>query len=134
MNSFEPCLRHGSARHAAHVSAPPLQVYEALNALGETAWSINEDVLEAVEHAYQVEGGGMAGLPLHTSKGEPAVVPERPPLRYRTEAKHGRMIAAVSWTQPAGCALRAAGLACRTCWRTCEADGGVCSLSKLWAC
>ena len=53
-------------------------------------------MLEAVEYAYQVEGGGLAGLPLHSSKGEPAVVPDRPPLRYRTEAKHGRMIAAVS--------------------------------------
>lgn len=104
MKRIEKGTRHGSAVREAHVSALPLQVYEALNALGETAWSINDDVLEAVEYAYQVEGGGMAGLPLHSSKGEPALVPERPPLRYRTEAKHGRMIAAVSWSKPAACA------------------------------
>lgn len=72
-----------------------LQVYDALNAMGSTAWSINATILENVEYAYKELQGGFVGLPLH---GSMDVHPVPPPLSklFRTEAEKGQLKAYVS--------------------------------------
>ena len=72
-----------------------VQVYDALNAMGKTAWSINPILLQQVEHAYRVLKGGFCGLPLHETLD---VAPIPPPLAkcFRTEAHNGQLTAYVS--------------------------------------
>ena len=72
------------------------QVYEALNAMGETAWSINPVILKRIQTAYIDLKGGFCGLPLHDSV--PTVpLPPKPTSVFRSEgAKNGQLVVGVS--------------------------------------
>ena len=72
-----------------------LQVYDALNAMGSTAWSINSVLLGRVEHAYRVLKGGFCGLPLHETL-DVAPVPPPLPKSFRTDTQNGQLTAHVS--------------------------------------
>lgn len=71
------------------------QVYDALNAMGQTGWSINTTILDRLQHAYTELKGGFCGLPLH---GSLDIVPVPPPLPklFRTEVVKGQLTASVS--------------------------------------
>lgn len=73
-----------------------MQVYDALNAMGKTAWSINRTILERVEHAYRELKGGFVGLPLHGSLDIHTVPPPLPNV-FRTSVRKGQLTASVSF-------------------------------------
>ncbi len=64
-------------------------VYESLNALGETAWSINQDVYKVVE-AIWAWGGGMCDIPARTDVDVPSAL--KPGYRPRRVEPHGPML------------------------------------------
>lgn len=70
-------------------------MYEALNAMGETAWGINPSILEQVQVAYKELKGGFCGLPLHDSV-DSAPLPTPPSKVFRTEVSNGQLTAQVS--------------------------------------
>jgi hypothetical protein len=84
------CKERGLQRRllAAADEAPPAglsRVYAGLNALGALPWRINAEVLEAVERAVEVEGGGFALVP--PTRNEPAPqrasrLARRPPTAF----------------------------------------------------
>ena len=97
--------QHSTAQHstAQHSTAQPtqgllccLQVYKALNSMGETAWGINPRILEQVQHAYKDLKGGFCGLPLHESV-EDAPLPPPPSRVFRIDAYRGQLSARVSY-------------------------------------
>ena len=63
-------------------------VYESLNALGETAWSINQDVYKVVE-AIWAWGGGICEIPPRTDVVEPRIL--KPGFRIRRINEKGPM-------------------------------------------
>ncbi len=63
-------------------------VYESLNALGETAWSINQDVYKVVE-AIWAWGGGICDIPSRLNVPEPSLL--KPGFRPRRIEPHGPM-------------------------------------------
>lgn len=63
-------------------------VYESLNALGETAWSINQDVYKVVE-AIWAWGGGICDIPSRVDVSEPSVL--KLGFRPRRIEPHGPM-------------------------------------------
>ena len=72
------------------------QVYEALNAMGETAWSINPIILKHIQTAYNELKGGFCGLPLHDSVPT-APLPPKPTQVFRSEgSKNGQLVVGVS--------------------------------------
>ena len=64
-------------------------VYESLNALGETAWSINQDVYKVVE-AIWAWGGGMCDIPARADVEVPPVL--KPGFRPRRVEPHGPLL------------------------------------------
>ena len=55
------------------------RVYDALNVLGSTPWTVNERVLDVVKHKWENCGGGVAALPRRTDFEIPEVEwPEQP--------------------------------------------------------
>ena len=90
-----------SALHHRHQMVPHeralvcAQVYDALNAMGQTGWSINSTILDRLEYAYKELKGGFCGLPLHGSLDVFPVPPPLPKL-FRTEAVKGQLTASVS--------------------------------------
>ena len=60
-----------------------LQVYRALNVLGNLGWCINNPVLEVAEAAWG-RGGDFAGLP--SRNVQPSVPPPAVPYRFRIAA------------------------------------------------
>ena len=69
-----------------------VQVYTALNVLGELPWIINTRVLDAVKTAYSM-GGGLGGLPSLDPK---PLVPKPVFKRFRVERRKGQLQVTVS--------------------------------------
>jgi DNA-directed RNA polymerase len=55
--------RGASSQVAAARQAEMPQIYEVLDRVGSTAWSINEPVLKIMKQLYHEEKGGLASLP-----------------------------------------------------------------------
>lgn len=68
---------------AQHLIVARLQVYRALNVLGNLGWCINNPVLEVAEAAWG-RGGDFAGLPSRIV--QPSVPPPAVPYRFRIAA------------------------------------------------
>lgn len=64
------------------------EIYDALNALGETPWSINKDVFKVVE-AIWAWGGGICDIPSRNDVMEPGIL--KPNYRMRRFSPHGPM-------------------------------------------
>lgn len=79
---------------AAHKDGKLEQIYEALNAMGETAWGINPIILERIQTAYRGMKGGFCGLPFHDSVAS-APLPPMPSQVFRSEVKNGQLTANV---------------------------------------
>ena len=69
-----------------------VQVYTALNVLGELPWSINTRVLDAVKTAYSM-GAGLGGLPSLDPK---PLLPKPVFKRFRVERRKGQLQVTVS--------------------------------------
>jgi DNA-directed RNA polymerase len=82
-------LEEADTRMIEGTSNGCLPVYESLNALGETAWSINPDVYKVVE-AIWAWGGGMCDIPARADVPEPAVL--KPGFRIRRAEPSGPML------------------------------------------
>ena len=70
-----------------------VQVYEALNALGEQGWRINKPVLAVIEATWRA-GGHIADLPPLLPTASPIPAPETP--RFRSITTPGQLSVAVS--------------------------------------
>ena len=86
-----------------------LQIYAALNVIGETGWRINGPVLEAVEAA-QAARLQVGDLP---PQDDQPLLRAAPPRRYMTRRAGGMLIAEVRRSQM----LPAAALRLKNGWR-----------------